>query len=137
MSTSTVPACVNSITQTVNVEEPPTITLPLSSIDSCAASLTLDFVPTATGNSLSYDWAFGAGAIPGTSNDPQPLGILFPGDPLAAVSYDIIVAVDNPNDVCPEAQDGMTITILPFPLSVINTDLATYCEGDTLSLIHI
>lgn len=136
-STNTQPSCTNSITQTVVVEPLPTVSLPLSAIDSCATGLTLDFAATTTGNNLAFDWSFGPGANPGTSTSPQPSGILFPGDPLAAIAYPITVAVDNPADVCPEATAGMTVTVLPFPISIVNTDFEHYCEGDSVLVTQV
>lgn len=128
-STNTVPACIDSSDLVVQVAEQPTVDLPLTAIDTCAAELLLDFAPVFSGTDPSFSWDFGTSADPDNIISPAPTNVLFPGDAFAPITYPVVVSVSVPNSVCPSVSDATTVTLLPFPIAIVNADQNTYCEG--------
>ncbi len=121
--------CVDSITKTIEVREPPVADFTLSPDSSCAPVI-VNFTNNSTGISVTYSWNFGNGTT-STLEDPAS-GTYFEGV-LADTTYFITLNVTN---FCGTATHTESVIAMPKPKSIFGTNFDTGCSPFTVDIAN-
>lgn len=121
--------CVDSVTKSIEVREPPVSDFTLSPDSSCAP-VVVGFTNNSTGIAASYSWSFGNGTT-STLEDPAPV-TYFEGV-LADTTYLITLSVTN---FCGTSTHTETVIAMPEPKSIFGTNFDTGCSPFTVEIAN-
>ena len=118
--------CTASLTQSLEVSEPPLLVeFSASPTDGCEP-LTVTFDNESLGEDLAFTWDFGG---QGTSNLQEPGDFTFNAINFEETLYEITLSVDNN---CGDSSFVDTVIVSPMPLAQFGTNFNSFCSGDTL-----
>ncbi|MFW5805048.1 MAG: PKD domain-containing protein, partial [Bacteroidales bacterium] len=117
----TVTGCISYKTIGIQIYQNPIASFNASSVNVCANEA-IDFNNNgSSGSEWTYQWDFGSGAVPATSNAENPQGIYYTSDGTKTVTLTVS------NGECTESSD-MTITVEETPEADF-TSTAPECTG--------
>ncbi len=117
--------CLDSISGTIDVMEPPTANFTVAP-DSGCAPLNVAFTDLSSGQSISYSWNFGNG---NTSNLANPANEVYQQGVLADSIYYIQLDVTN---FCGTVSHTDSVQVMPSPTAIFGTNVNTGCSPLTL-----
>lgn len=126
---TTVNGCQDSLTQTIEVREPPVANFTVAP-DSLCGPLDAAFTNLSTGIQLTYDWDFGNGQ---TSTNQDPSNVLYPAGVMADTSYTITLSVTN---FCGTVSHQESIIVMPQPTAIFGPDFDTGCSPWTVNIAN-
>lgn len=121
--------CVDSITQTIEVREPPVADFSIAPDSSCAP-VQVTFDNNSTGIAVTYAWDFGNGQ---TSTLENPTDVTYFEGVLADTSYAITLSVTN---ICGIATHTENVIAMPTPKSIFGTNLDVGCSPFTVQIAN-
>lgn len=121
--------CVDSLTQSITVYDPPVAQFQVAP-DSLCGPLLASFTNQSTGQEISFQWDFGNGL---SSTDEVPTNVTYQASAIRDTSYFITLTVSNQCGVA-IAQD--TVIIMPMPTAIFGTDVSTFCSPWTPNFIN-
>ncbi|CAG5084361.1 PKD domain-containing protein [Parvicella tangerina] len=113
--------CVDSITQEVEVRQPPVADFSLAP-DSGCAPLQVAFTNNSTGVQISYAWNFGDGS---TSTLEDPADVIYQQSYLSDTTYYITLDVTN---FCGTVTDIDSVQVMPSPTAVFGPSFDIGCS---------
>ncbi|HRE97814.1 MAG TPA: PKD domain-containing protein, partial [Flavobacteriales bacterium] len=116
--------CVNSITGSIDVFEPPVANFTLAP-DSACGPLVVNFNNISSGQSISYNWDFGNGT---TSALAAPGAVTYPAGYLADTTYTIVLSVSN---FCATVTHTEQVIVMPEPKAIFGTNVNVGCSPFT------
>ena len=126
---STEYGCIDSLSKSIEVREPPRAFFTPSSDSICAPAF-VDFENFSIGVENSYDWDFGNGEL-SQLTDPQQ--IFFEQGYLADTSYFISLTATN---LCGQSEYIDTIKVMPLPISVFGSDYNEGCSPLKINFVN-
>lgn len=124
LTTTSLFACVSTITGSVDVYEPPFANFTLAP-DSACGPLVVSFTDFSSGQSISYHWDFGNGTTATVSN---PGAATYTAGYLADTTYYITLSVSN---FCATVTHTDSVKVMPEPHAVFGTNVNTGCSPFT------
>lgn len=128
---TTVSGCVDSLTQTIEVREPPTanfVILP----DSACGPLTANFTNFSTGiGALVFDWDFGNGQ---SSSNQNPGSQVYTAGVMADTVYYITLDVTN---FCGTVSKTDSVRVMPDPTAIFGPAFDEGCSPFTVDFANI
>lgn len=121
--------CTDSITQTIEVLEPPIANFTVSP-DSLCGPLDASFTNLSSGISVSYNWDFGNGSSTSAQN---PNNVIYQSSQFADTNYLITLDVSN---FCGTVQHQESILVSPEPTAIFGTDFNTGCSPWTVNIAN-
>jgi len=116
--------CMDSLTQMVEVREPPMADFTVLP-DSACGPMTVNFTNNSSGIALSYNWDFGNGQ---TSNLQNPSAVTYNPSYIADTIYYIVLAVTN---FCGTVTHIDSVIVMPSPTAIFGPDFDTGCSPFT------
>lgn len=112
--------CSGSVNQTITVYQTPIANF-VNTSPQCVG-LNVDFTNTGTNTDVSYLWDFGTSAVPASSTDENPLGIIYatPG------TKQVKLTTTNNTTGC--------IDSLTYNINILETPVANFSHSDSLCL---
>lgn len=128
ISTS-VQGCVDSITQTIDIQDIPTADFSLTPDTACSPAITT-FTDLSSGQNMIYSWDFGNGqtsalANPGTQTYLQ--------GQFLDTTYTIQLTVSN---ICGSTVHNQTMTAMPMPVAIFGIPSNTGCSPASINFIN-
>lgn len=121
---STAFGCMDSLSQTVEVREPPVADFAVLP-DSACGPMTVSFTNNSSGIGLSYDWNFGNGQV---SSDEDPAPETYLPSVIADTSYTVVLNVTN---FCGTVTHTEDVIVMPGPTAIFGSDFNTFCSPFT------
>lgn len=118
--------CMDSLTQQIEVREPPTADFSVLP-DSACGPMTVAFTNNSSGISVSYAWDFGNGQ---SSTLEDPAAVTYFAGILADTSYTIELDVTN---FCGTVTHSENIIVMPTPTAIFGTDFNSGCSPFTVN----
>lgn len=113
--------CIDSITSTIDVLEPPLANFTVLP-DSGCGDLLVNFTDLSSGSNIAYAWDFGNGA---TDNTATPADQLYTAGVIADTTYYITLDVSN---FCGSVQHTDSVIVMPTPTAEFGTNVNVGCS---------
>lgn len=121
--------CVDSVTQIIEVREPPVSDFSISPDSSCAP-VVVNFTNNASGIAVSYAWDFGNGTSSTLQNPPA---VTYYEGTIADTAYNITLSVTN---FCGTATHTEAVIAMPKPKSIFGTNFDVGCSPFTVEIAN-
>ena len=123
--------CVDSLTQSIEVREPPTADFTILP-DSACGPLIADFTNLSTGiGALVYDWDFGNGQV---STDQNPVSQTYAAGIIADTTYYITLNVTN---FCGTVSKNDSVIVMPDPTAIFGSTFNEGCSPFNVDFANI
>ncbi len=116
--------CIDSLTQSIEVREPPVADFTLAP-DSACGPLTVSFNNQSTGLGMTYAWDFGNGQ---TSVQQNPADMTYFASNIADTTYYVVLDVTN---MCGTVSHTETVVVMPSPTAIFGPDFDSGCSPFT------
>lgn len=126
---TTANGCQDSITQTIEVREPPVANFTVVP-DSLCGPFDAVFTNLSSGVNVSYNWDFGNGQT-STLQNPGPVTYI----PSLTTDTSYLVTLDVTN-YCGTVSHQETIIVTPEPVAIFGTDFNTGCSPFTVNIAN-
>jgi large repetitive protein len=127
---TTIFGCMDSLTQQVEVREPPTADFSVLP-DSACGPMTVAFTNNSSGISVTYAWDFGNGQ---SSTLENPAALTYPAGILADTSYSIELNVTN---FCGTVTHTEEVIVMPTPTAIFGSDFNSGCSPFTVNFASV